>query len=45
MAALEWEVDRATGEPDVYRKLSEVKKDMMSTFYKKASVPVVEQRA
>jgi hypothetical protein len=45
IAALQWEVGRATGEPDVYRKLSEVEKGMTSTFDEKASVAVLEQRA
>jgi septal ring factor EnvC (AmiA/AmiB activator) len=44
-AALQWEVGRATGEHDVYGKLSEVEKGMTATFDEKASVPVVEQRA
>jgi hypothetical protein len=44
MEALQWEVGRATGEHDVYGKLSEVEKGMTSTFDEKASVPVVEQR-
>ncbi len=45
MAALQWEIGRATGEHDVYGKLSEVEKGMTSMFDEKASVPVVEQRA
>jgi hypothetical protein len=45
MAALQWEAGRATGEPDVYRKLSEVEKGMKSTFDEKASVSAAEQRA
>jgi hypothetical protein len=46
IVALQREVGRTIGEPDVYyRKLSEVEKGMTSTFDEKASVPVVEQRA
>jgi hypothetical protein len=41
--ALQWELGRATGEHDVYGKLSEVEKEMTSTFDEKAFVPVVEQ--
>jgi hypothetical protein len=44
MAAMQWEVGRATEEHDVYAKLSEVERGTTSTFDKKASVPVVEQR-
>jgi hypothetical protein len=42
---LQWELGRATREYDVYGKLSEVEKDMASTFDEKAFVPVVEQLA
>jgi hypothetical protein len=45
LAALQWEVDRAAGEQDAYGMLSEVAKDMTSTFDEHASVPVVGQVA
>jgi hypothetical protein len=45
LAALHWEVDRAAGEQVAYGMLSEVEKDMTSTFDEHASVPVVEHGA
>jgi hypothetical protein len=45
LAALQWEVDRAAGEQDAYGLLSEVEKNMTSTFEEHASVPVAGQSA
>jgi hypothetical protein len=45
LAALQWEVDRAAGEQHAYGLLSEVEKNMTSTFEEHASVPVIGQSA
>jgi hypothetical protein len=45
MAALQWEVDRVTGEQDAYGMLSKVMKDLTSPFYEQPIVPLTGEGA